>query len=84
MGHKKKKAARSKLARKVASPLRPSNRKQQQAEDDRKLRVKPGDTLWSLSAKYYGNGKNFTKILQHNQSKIQNPNLIFAYDTISL
>ena len=39
--------------------------------------VQPGDTLWAISKKYYGNGAQYTKIYNANKSIIKNPNLIY-------
>lgn len=39
--------------------------------------VQPGDTLWAISKKYYGNGAQYTKIYNANRDKIKNPNLIY-------
>jgi len=39
--------------------------------------VQPGDTLWAIAKKYYGNGNLYTKIVNANKDKIKNPNLIF-------
>ncbi len=39
--------------------------------------VQPGDTLWAIAKKYYGNGVQYTKIFNANRDKIKNPNLIY-------
>jgi phage tail protein X len=39
--------------------------------------VQPGDTLWAIAKKYYGNGAQYTKIYNANKSIIKNPNLIY-------
>jgi len=39
--------------------------------------VQPGDTLWALAKKYYGNGNQYSKIVNANKDKIKNPNLIY-------
>jgi len=39
--------------------------------------VQPGDTLWAIAKKYYGNGAQYTKIYNANRDKIKNPNLIY-------
>jgi len=39
--------------------------------------VQPGDTLWAIAKKYYGNGAQYTKIFNANRDKIKNPNLIY-------
>ncbi len=38
--------------------------------------VLPGDTLWSIAAKHYGNGLQWRRIYEANRDKISNPNLI--------
>lgn len=40
--------------------------------------VKKGDTLWAIAKKYYGDGKQYTKIYNANKSKIKNPDLIYV------
>jgi len=39
--------------------------------------VQPGDTLWAIAKKYYGNGAQYMKIFNANKDKIKNPNLIY-------
>ena len=39
--------------------------------------VQPGDTLWAVAKKYYGNGNQYPRIVNANKDKIKNPNLIF-------
>ena len=39
--------------------------------------VVSGDTLWAIAKKYYGNGSQYTKIVNANKDKIKNPNLIY-------
>lgn len=39
--------------------------------------VKKGDSLWNIARKYYGNGNQYTKILNANKDKIKNKNLIY-------
>ncbi len=38
--------------------------------------VLPGQTLWGLAERYYGNGTMWRRIYLANQEKIENPNLI--------
>lgn len=38
--------------------------------------VESGDSLWAIAKKYYGNGRQYTKIYEANKNKIKNPNLI--------
>lgn len=39
--------------------------------------VQQGDTLWAIAKKYYGDGKQYAKIVNANKDKIKNPNLIY-------
>ena len=39
--------------------------------------VQPGDTLWGIAKKYYGNGNQYQKIYEANKNQIKNPNLIY-------
>ena len=39
--------------------------------------VQPGDTLWAIAKKYYGDGNQYAKIFNANRDKIKNPNLIY-------
>lgn len=39
--------------------------------------VFPGQTLWELAQKYYGNGLEWRRIYNANRDKIKNPNLIY-------
>ena len=46
--------------------------------------VKKGDTLWAISAKYYGAGAQYTKIYGANTDKISNPNLIYPGHVLTI
>lgn len=46
--------------------------------------VQKGDTLWSIAKKTYGEGRKYTKILNANQDKIKNPNLIYVGQELKL
>lgn len=35
--------------------------------------VQRGDTLWSIAAKYYGNGRQWQRIYKANQNRIKDP-----------
>jgi len=39
--------------------------------------VQSGDTLWGIAKKYYGDGNQYTKIVNANKDKIKNPALIY-------
>ena len=43
-----------------------------------------GDTLWAISAKYYGAGAQYTKIYGANTDKISNPNLIYPGQVLTI
>lgn len=45
--------------------------------------VRPGDTLWGLAKKYYGNGALYPKIASANPG-IKNPNLIYDGQVLSI
>lgn len=49
----------------------------EQAPTTKTYTVKTGDCLWNIAKKYYGNGAQYTKIVNANKSKIKNPNLIY-------
>ena len=46
--------------------------------------VKKGDTLWGLAKKFYGNGSKYTKIYEANKDKIENPNLIYVGQVLTI
>lgn len=46
--------------------------------------VQPGDTLWALAAKYYGDGAQYTKIYEANTDKVSNPNLIYVGQELTI
>ena len=46
--------------------------------------VKKGDCLWNIAKKYYGNGAQYTKIYNANKGKIQNPNLIYPGQVLTI
>ena len=46
--------------------------------------VKKGDSLWAIAAKYYGKGSDYTKIASANTDKINNPNLIYPGQVLTL
>lgn len=65
-------AAEAPKAQASAQPVRTT-----QAPTTRTYTVKSGDCLWNIAKKYYGNGAQYTKIVNANKSKIKNPNLIY-------
>lgn len=44
--------------------------------------IEPGDTLWSIAVKFYGNGNYWRKIYEDNADTISNPDRIFAGQAI--
>lgn len=49
---------------------------------DRFYLVMPGDNLWKISHKFYGNGIYWQKIFAANKDKIANPNLIRPFQKL--
>jgi len=45
-------------------------------------RVQPGDSLWKISEKFYGNGNRWKDIFNSNKDQIQNPDLIYPDQTL--
>ena len=46
--------------------------------------VQPGDTLWKIAQKFYGNGIYWRKIWDNNRNTIPNPNLIRVFQILKL
>jgi LysM repeat protein len=46
--------------------------------------VQPGDTLYGISQRYWGNGKYWPALYQANRSKISDPNLIYAGQMVTI
>ena len=46
--------------------------------------VEAGDTLWGIARKYYGSGAEYTRIAAANSDQIENPNLIYPGQTITI
>jgi peptidoglycan DL-endopeptidase CwlO len=46
--------------------------------------VQPGDTLYGISQRYWGNGKYWPALYQANRSKISDPNLIYAGQEVTI
>jgi len=46
--------------------------------------VKSGDCLWNIAKKYYGKGADYTKIFNANKDKINNPNLIYPGQVLTI
>ena len=50
----------------------------------RSYTVQPGDTLYGISQRYWGNGKYWPALYRANQSKISNPNLIYVGQVVTI
>jgi hypothetical protein len=46
--------------------------------------VQPGDTLYGISHRYWGNGNYWPALYQANRSKISDPNLIYAGQVVTI
>jgi LysM repeat protein len=46
--------------------------------------VQPGDTLYRIALRYYGDGNYWPGLYQANRSKISNPNLIYAGQALTI
>ena len=46
--------------------------------------VKSGDCLWNIAKKYLGDGSRYSEIYDLNRDKIQNPNLIYPGQVLTL
>lgn len=52
--------------------------------DDEFYIIEKGDTLWKIAEKAYGNGAQYTKIVEVNKEVIKNPDLIFPGQKIRI
>src|SRR6202161_255255 len=50
----------------------------------RSYTVQPGDTLYGIAQRYWGNGKYWPALYQANRSKISDPNLIYAGQVVTI
>jgi len=46
--------------------------------------VRPGDNLWKIATKFYGNGKYWTAIYNENRDTISNPNIIRPFQLLKI
>ena len=46
--------------------------------------VVKGDSLWKIAKKFYGNGSQYTKILNANKDKIKNADLIYPNQVLTI
>jgi murein DD-endopeptidase MepM/ murein hydrolase activator NlpD len=60
----------------------PLPQEQQQTQQPHIYEVIPGDSLWKIAEKFYGNGAKWRLIYEANKDKIKNPNLIYPYQKL--
>ena len=46
--------------------------------------VQDGDSLWGIAKKYYGDGAQYDRIYEANKDKIDNPNLIYTGQVLTI
>lgn len=51
---------------------------------DKLYTVVKGDCLWNIAKKFYGNGKQYTKIYNANKDQIKNPSLIYPKQVLKI
>lgn len=69
-----------KIVARLELPFKMEKMSQSPQNDGRKntkVRIQPGDNLWSIARNLYGAGWEYTIIYEHNQDRIKNPNLIY-------
>ncbi len=64
-------------------PNRETNSSPAPVNQNKTYTVVKGDCLWNIAKKFYGNGKQYTKIYNANRDKIKNPNLIYPRTSIN-
>lgn len=52
--------------------------------DEEKYAVLPGDSLWKIAEKFWGNGESYMDIAETNKDLIQNPDLIYPGMVLSI
>lgn len=77
---KKKNASSSKKKSVTVKKERSSNT----APKAKKYTVKSGDSLWTIAKKYYGDGSKYKKIYNANKDKVNNPNLIYPGQVLTI
>jgi len=66
-----------KVAQRVAEPYAPTELTATAVPVGQRYIVKPGNNLWLLARRSYGDGPRYTIIYQANRSRIRDPNLIY-------
>lgn len=60
------------------------SRETDRAPEAKTYTVQKGDCLWSIAAKFFGNGAKHKEIYELNQDKIKNPNVIYSGQVLVL
>lgn len=68
----------TKIVKSANSAGSKSSRDASSSPNARTYTVKPGDCLWNIAKKYYGDGTQYVKIYDANRDKISNPHLIYS------
>lgn len=68
----------TKIVKSANSAGAKSSRDASSSPNARTYTVKPGDCLWNIAKKYYGDGTQYVKIYDANRDKISNPHLIYS------
>jgi nucleoid-associated protein YgaU len=73
-------AADGSVAQRIAEPFEPPSATASTGQ----YTVQPGNSLWVIARKTYGNGQHYTVIFGANKEHIKDPNLIYPGQVISL
>lgn len=76
-------AADGSVAQRIAEPFEPPSATATAASTGQ-YTVQPGNSLWFIARKTYGNGLHYTVIFGANKEHIRDPNLIYPGQVISL
>lgn len=60
------------------------NRDAKSTSENKTYTVKSGDCLWNIAKQFYGNGSKYTVIYNANKGKINNPNLIYPGQVLTI
>ena len=66
-----------KVAARVEAPFSRTQAGKMQVADGSSVVVQPGDSLWLIASRRYGQGLRYTEIFQANASQIRDPDLIY-------
>lgn len=71
-------------AQPATATVTPPPRETSEAPQNSSYNVKKGDCLWNIAKKQLGDGSRWKEIYDLNKDKIQNPNLIYPNQTLTL